>query len=69
MKMSDDREKLIRVWQLDMEIASLTYKYFELYSDNKNLSMKLYGCFARKKNIPREGVLDIMDHYVFGKEF
>jgi hypothetical protein len=69
MEMNDDREKLMRVWQLDMEIASLTYKYFELYSDNKSISISLYGCLARKKNIFNRDVINIMDYYVFGKEF
>ncbi len=65
--MNDEREKLMKIWQLDMEIASLTYRYFELYSENKNISLSLYGCLARKNNIFEKEIVDIMDYYVFNR--
>lgn len=66
--MENSRESLIKIWKYDMEIASLTYKYFEIYSKNKTLSLKLYGCLASHKGTIDSGILKILDHYVFGKE-
>lgn len=57
-------EKLAKIWGLDREIASLRYKYFEKYGQNKYLAMKLFGYRALFPDKFDENIVKRMDSYV-----
>jgi|YelNatPaOPRAMG01_1025707.scaffolds.fasta_scaffold09363_8 hypothetical protein len=61
-------KELERIWILDMEISSTKFKYFELYSQNRSIAMKLFGYRATFPEKFDDEIIKIMDYYVFNAD-
>ncbi len=64
----NDQELKKRLFSINMEISSLTFKYYQILTDNKILAIKLFGYRAMYPDKFPEDFVKRMEKYVDSKE-
>ncbi len=64
----NDQELKKRLFSINMEISSLTFKYYQILTDNKILAIKLFGYRAVYPDKFPEDLVKRMEKYVNFKE-
>ncbi len=65
--MDEIRDEMKKIWKLDIEIASLTYKLYEIYDENRNLAIGLFGQKAKFPDLFENSIVRRMDFYLFAR--
>ena len=55
---------MVKLWSLNRQVASLRFKYYELFTTNRMLAMKLFGYRATDPVKFSDGLVKRMEFYV-----
>ena len=55
---------MVKLWSLNRQVASLRFKYYELFTTNRMLAMKLFGYRATEPVKFSDGLVKRMEFYV-----
>ena len=59
-----EHDTMVKLWSLNRQVASLRFKYYELFTTNRILAMKLFGYRATKPEKFSDGLVERMEFYV-----
>jgi len=62
--MTED-DTIVKLWSLNRQLASLRFKYYELFTNNRILAMKLFGYRATEPGKFPDELVKRMEFYVF----
>ncbi|MGC8562061.1 MAG: hypothetical protein ACP5UZ_04770 [Thermoplasmata archaeon] len=60
----NDHELRMKLYSINMEIASLTFEYSQIMTDNKILAMKLFGYRAKSPDKFPDTLIKRMELYI-----
>ncbi len=61
-----EHDTMVKLWSLNRQVASLRFKYYELFTTNRMLAMKLFGYRATEPVKFSDGLVKRMEFYVLG---
>ena len=61
-----EHDTMVKLWSLNTQVASLRFKYYELFTTNRMLAMKLFGYRATEPVKFSDGLVERMEFYVLG---
>jgi hypothetical protein len=59
-----EHDTMVKLWSLNRQVASLRFKYYELFTTNRMLAMKLFGYRATDPVKFSDGLVKRMEFYV-----
>ena len=59
-----EHDTMVKLWSLNRQVASLRFKYYELFTTNRMLAMKLFGYRATEPVKFSDGLVKRMEFYV-----
>ena len=59
-----EHDTMVKLWSLNGQVASLRFKYYELFTTNRMLAMKLFGYRATEPVKFSDGLVKRMEFYV-----
>ncbi len=62
-------EFMKKLWTYDRQIAHLRYRYYEIFTINRSLAMKLFGYRSTSPDKFDENILKRMEFYVFSGRY
>ncbi len=65
----NDQELKIRLFYINIEISSLTFKYYQILTDNKILAIKLFGYRAMYPDKFQDDLVKRMEKYVNARDW
>ena len=62
-----EHDMMVKLWSLNRQVASLRFKYYELFTTNRILAMKLFGYRATEPEKFSDGLVERMEFYVLDR--
>ena len=62
-----EHDTMVKLWSLNRQVASLRFKYYELFTTNRILAMKLFGYRATEPEKFSDGLVERMEFYVLDR--
>ena len=59
-----EHDTMVKLWSLNRQVAFLRFKYYELFTTNRMLAMKLFGYRATDPVKFSDGLVKRMEFYV-----